>query len=162
MIDKKELEEVHKGGAGGAGGVYTPEEDYEHIRESVEQNIPIIHLGGPPEKGYQIAYEAWGKFKIVYPNGEEELVEGKSAFCSCGRTRQWPFCDQTHQSFMADPDDTDSEVKWEYLTNKERKAIMDGIKIDQVRVLERDGLRWNNGNPNDPFSKAYHDKKNKE
>ena len=50
MIDKKELEEVIKGGAGGANGGNTPEEDYEHIRESVEQNIPVIHLGGPPRQ----------------------------------------------------------------------------------------------------------------
>ena len=157
MAEDKVAKELAEHGAGGWPKENTPEEDYEHIRESVEQNLPVINLGGPPGKEYQIAYETWGRFKIVYPDGREEIVQGKTALCSCGRSRNPPFCDQTHQSFMADPNNSDSEVKWEYLTNQERKKIMDGIKINQVKVLERDCLRWNNGDPKDPFSKAYHE-----
>ena len=135
--------------------------DAELNEKANQSEVAEIRLGYNNEK-WSVALEVFGRHRIVYPNGTSEVVNTKSSFCTCGQSRTKPFCDQTHQSFMADPDDTDSEVKWEYLTNKERKAIMDGIKIDQVRVLERDGLRWNNGNPNDPFSKAYHDKKNKE
>ena len=55
-----------------------------------------------------IALEIEGDFDIVYPkmkvSGDEkypkddEIVRnGKYSFCTCGRSRNMPYCDQTHQ-----------------------------------------------------------------
>ena len=114
------------------------EEEELAIQKAIEDGIPIINVG--QEEDYQIALEVWGKFKVVYPDGREEIVEGKHAFCTCGLSRTKPYCDQTHQCFRSDPSDTSrsKEVKWEFLTNKERHDIMNGIKIDHLEVKARD------------------------
>ena len=54
------------------------EEEELAIQKAIEDGIPIINVG--QEEDYQIALEVWGKFKVVYPDGREEIVEGKHAF----------------------------------------------------------------------------------
>ena len=50
------------------------EEEELAIQKAIEDGIPIINVG--QEEDYQIALEVWGKFKVVYPDGREEIVEG--------------------------------------------------------------------------------------
>ena len=138
MVDDKISKELaDQGGAGGYPKENTPEEDYEHVRESIESGIPTIHIGGPAGYCHQVAYEIWGKFKIVHNDGTEEIVEGKTPLCACGHSKQKPYCDQTHQKFLADPDNPKSAVLWEYLTNEERYKILNGIKVDQKAINKR-------------------------
>ena len=67
----------------------------------------------------------------------EEIIEGKTPLCSCGQSKSKPYCDQTHQQFLADEDNPNSKVLWEYLTNKERYEILNGIKLDHKKINKR-------------------------
>ena len=46
-----------------------------------------------------IALEVEGDFEIVYPGGKKNQIvkNAKYNFCTCGASRNKPYCDQTHQ-----------------------------------------------------------------
>ena len=131
MTDIKD--EMVKVGAGGY--VESPYE--ERVKESIDSGIPTIYVGGDVRFTHEVAHEIYGKFKIVHTDGTEEIVEGSTPLCSCGHSKQKPYCDQTHQQFLADEDNPNSKVKWEYLTNKERYEILNGIKLDHKKINKR-------------------------
>ena len=107
-------------------------------REAVNLiDIPTIHIGGAACYTNQVALECEGKFRIVHTDGTEEIIEGKTPLCSCGHSKTKPYCDQTHQKFLADEDNPNSKVLWEYLTNKERYEILNGIKLDHKKINKR-------------------------
>ena len=126
-------DEMVKVGAGGY--VESPYE--ERVKESIDSGIPTIYVGGDVRFTHEVAHEIYGKFKIVHTDGTEEIVEGSTPLCSCGHSKQKPYCDQTHQQFLADEDNSNSKVKWEYLTNKERYEILNGIKLDHKKINKR-------------------------
>ena len=107
------------------------------VKESLENGIPTVYVGGTEGDESVIAHEIYGKFRIVYPDGTEEMVEGSTPLCSCGHSKQKPYCDQTHQQFLADKNNPDSKVLWETLTNEERYKILNGINLDHKEVNKR-------------------------
>jgi CDGSH-type Zn-finger protein len=38
-----------------------------------------------------------GEFILIHKDGTEEVINGKRAFCRCGRSGSQPFCDNTHR-----------------------------------------------------------------
>ena len=131
MTDIKE--EMKKVGAGG----YLDDDFDKRVKESIESGIPTIYVGGDEEFTHEVAHEIYGKFKIVHTDGTEEIIEGATPLCSCGQSKSKPYCDQTHQQFLADEDNPNSTVLWEYLTNKERYEILNGIKLDHKKINKR-------------------------
>ena len=137
-IDKEIIEELKELGASGYCDEVTGPSSYEKDKADVDlEGIPKIHVGGAACFTNQVALEVEGRFKIIHADGTEELIEGKTPLCSCGQSKQKPYCDQTHQQFLADEDNPDSKVLWEYLTNKERYEILNGIKLDHKKINKR-------------------------
>jgi CDGSH-type Zn-finger protein len=142
MSDDKEVAEelIELGASGYRDEKKEPsseEKDREDVREIIESGIPTIHIGGSSEYCAQVALECEGKFRIVHTDGTEEIIEGKTPLCSCGHSKTKPYCDQTHQQFLADEENPNSKVLWEYLTNKERYEILNGIKLDHKKINKR-------------------------
>lgn len=138
MIDKSIEEELKDLGASGYNDGVTGPSSNEKDRADVDlEGIPIIHIGGDASYTNQVAYEVEGRFRIIHTDGTEEIIEGKTPLCSCGQSKQKPYCDQTHQQFLADEDNPNSKVLWEYLTNKERYEILNGIKLDHKEINKR-------------------------
>ena len=138
MIDKSVEEELKDLGASGYNDGVTGPSSNEKDRADVDlEGIPTIHIGGDASYTNQVAYEAEGRFRIIHTDGTEEIIEGKTPLCSCGQSKQKPYCDQTHQQFLADEDNPNSKVLWEYLTNKERYEILNGIKLDHKKINKR-------------------------
>ena len=137
-IDKEIIEELKELGASGYCDEVTGPSSNEKDKADVDlEGIPKIHVGGAACFTNQVALEVEGRFKIIHADATEELIEGKTPLCSCGQSKQKPYCDQTHQQFLADEDNPDSKVLWEYLTNKERYEILNGIKLDHKKINKR-------------------------
>ena len=137
MIDKVEEELKDLGASGYNDGVTGPSSNEKDRADVDLEGIPIIHIGGDESYTNQVAYEVEGRFRIIHTDGTEEIIEGKTPLCSCGQSKQKPYCDQTHQQFLADEDNPNSKVLWEYLTNKERYEILNGIKLDHKEINKR-------------------------
>ena len=41
--------------------------------------------------------KVFGEFTLIHKDGTEEVINGKRAFCRCGRSGNQPFCDNTHR-----------------------------------------------------------------
>ena len=138
MINKSVEEELKDLGASGYNDGVTGPSSNEKDRADVDlEDIPTIHIGGSACYTNQVALEVEGRFRIIHTDGTEEIIEGKTPLCSCGQSKQKPYCDQTHQQFLADEDNPNSKVLWEYLTNKERYEILNGIKLDHKKINKR-------------------------
>ena len=73
--------------------------DAELNEKANEAETAEIRLGYNDEN-WSIALEVYGRHRIVYPDGSSEVVNTKSSFCTCGQSRNKPFCDQTHQTIQ--------------------------------------------------------------
>ena len=40
-----------------------------------------------------------GKYTLVHKDGTEEEIDGKRAFCRCGRSDKMPYCDNNHKKY---------------------------------------------------------------
>ena len=137
-MSKSVEEELKDLGASGYNDGVTGPSSNEKDRADVDlEDIPTIHIGGSACYTNQVALEVEGRFRIIHTDGTEEIIEGKTPLCSCGQSKQKPYCDQTHQQFLADEDNPNSKVLWEYLTNKERYEILNGIKLDHKKINKR-------------------------
>ena len=137
-MSKSVEEELRDLGASGYNDGVTGPSSNEKDRADVDlEDIPTIHIGGSACYTNQVALEVEGRFRIIHTDGTEEIIEGKTPLCSCGQSKQKPYCDQTHQQFLADEDNPKSKVLWEYLTNKERYEILNGIKLDHKMINKR-------------------------
>lgn len=88
--------------------------------------VTEIHIGG--DEPYRIALEVLGTFKVFYPDGTEELLHGKHSFCTCGQSKNKPFCDQSHQ-VISTPEG--KRTLFEFLNDEERMEIMAKIGKEQ-------------------------------
>lgn len=41
--------------------------------------------------------KVFGEFILIHKDGTEEVINGKRAFCRCGRSQNQPFCDNSHR-----------------------------------------------------------------
>ena len=74
-----------------------------------------------------IALEIEGNFEIIMPNGDREHIQGeKLSFCTCGQSKNKPFCDQTHQKVHNVVED-DTDV-WDQMDDYERIQTLIAIK----------------------------------
>jgi|TARA_Y100001949_G_C15951628_1_gene315026 CDGSH-type Zn-finger protein len=137
MTKSLEEELIDLGASGVQDGKKGPSTNEKDKADVDLEDIPIIHVGGAACYTNQVALEVEGRFKIVHTDGTEEIIEGKTPLCSCGQSKSKPYCDQTHQQFLADEDNPNSKVLWEYLTNKERYEILNGIKLDHKKINKR-------------------------
>ena len=102
--------------------------DAELNEKANEAETAEIRLGYNNEN-WSIALEVYGRHRIVYPDGSSEVVNTKSSFCTCGQSRNKPFCDQTHQTIQMS---NGKETLFNTLTNAERIEVCSDIKKEQA------------------------------
>lgn len=102
--------------------------DAELNEKANEAETAEIRLGYNDEN-WSIALEVYGRHRIVYPDGSSEVVNTKSSFCTCGQSRNKPFCDQTHQTIQMS---NGKETLFNTLTNAERIEVCSDIKKEQA------------------------------
>ncbi len=46
-----------------------------------------------------------GKFVLVFPDGTEEMIDGRRSICRCGMSALMPICDGSHKNCVPRHDD---------------------------------------------------------
>ena len=103
--------------------------DKELIEKAESENIPEVHIGYS-EKYWSIALDVYGTHRLKYPDGTVEIREGKSSYCTCGQSKNKPFCDQTHQTIQLA---NGEERLFDHMSNQERMEYVRDIKIEQSK-----------------------------
>ena len=84
-----------------------------------------------------IAIEIEGDFEFISQNGKREIItDGKISLCTCGQSKNKPFCDQSHQK-VYNPIKERVDV-WDDMDAYERIQTLIKIKEGQIDYsLER-------------------------
>ena len=90
-----------------------------------------------------IALEIEGDFELIMPNGDKKIIENdKLSFCTCGQSKNKPFCDQTHQR-VHNVVEGEEDV-WDQMDDYERIQTLISIKKSHMdfRLKERKDLKF--------------------
>jgi CDGSH-type Zn-finger protein len=78
-----------------------------------------------------IAIEIEGDFEFISANGKREIItDGKISLCTCGQSKNKPFCDQSHQK-VYNPIKNRTDV-WDSMNAYERIQTLLEVKDGQL------------------------------
>ena len=78
-----------------------------------------------------IAIEIEGDFEFISANGKREIItDGKISLCTCGQSKNKPFCDQSHQQ-VYNPIKNRTDV-WDSMVAYERIQTLLEVKDGQL------------------------------